>query len=390
MNFFTFTLKNLKRNKNRTFLTILSVVIAITLFTSFLGLNEGYTRSVLKDTENLGVHLLAIPKGCPYEATALIIHGGIIPNYLNENVVKEISNVENVSNYYAMLMGLLPSKELQGATDIIYGVSSGIFQLKKNWGVGKDLFLKEEGVVIGYRKALTYGVKAGDYIRVGNNNNKYKVLYIIPETGTEDDNIIFIPLKLAQKELGVSDEITGVAVSVRDIAKLNATVSEIEKIKDVQVVTMNDVLLTVLGFLNIIRALMFGIVVITIFVSGIQILNSTLLSVLEQIREIGIFKAIGARNSQIAGFIFLQTLIIAVSGCIIAVGASYLIAPIVNWIIKSFILFPPSGSIITFTPIMFLKGMVFAILVALTAGIYPAYKASSLVPAEVIRMEVQI
>jgi putative ABC transport system permease protein len=366
------------------------VVISITFLISFLGLIEGYNKAIMKDINNLGVHLLAIPKGCPYEATALIMHGGIIPNYLDESVIPKISSLPNIYDYYAMMMGVLPSKELPESTDIIYGVTDGVFNLKKNWEVSKNLFLNETGAVIGKRKALSFGVNEGDYIKLGNNGNKYKVLYVIPETGTEDDNIIFLPLKNAQDVLNVSGKITGVAISLKDITKLKETSDEIEKIKDVQVVTMNDVLSVVMGYIRIVRALLLGIVIITVLVSGIQILNSTLIAVLEQIREIGVFKAIGATGRQIASFIFIQSFLVSLIGSLFAILVSYIFAPILNIITKSFIPSPPAGSIISLTPSILLYGVLFSIIVGFISGIYPAYKASSLIPSEVIRMDVLV
>ena len=385
-----FSFKNLKRNRSRIFLTILSVVISITFLISFLGLIEGYNKAIMKDINNLGVHLLAIPKGCPYEATALIMHGGIIPNYLNESVVPEISSLQNIYDYYAMVMGVLPSQESPQSTDIIYGVTDGVFNLKKNWEVSKNLFLNETGVVIGKRKASSFGVNEGDYIKLGNSGNKYKVLHVIPETGTEDDNIIFLPLKNAQDELNVPGKITGIAISLKDITKLKETTTEIEKIKDVQVVTMSDVLSVVMGYIRIVRALLLGIVIITVLVSGIQILNSALIGVLEQIREIGVFKAIGATGGQIASFIFIQSFLVSIIGSLFAILASYIIAPLLNVITKSFIPSPPAGSIISFTPLILIYGVLFSIIVGFIAGIYPAYKAGSLSPSEVIRMDVLV
>jgi putative ABC transport system permease protein len=125
-------------------------------------------------------------------------------------------------------------------------------------------------------------------------------------------------------------------------------------------------------------------------VSGIQILNSALIGVLEQIREIGVFKAIGATGGQIASFIFIQSFLVSIIGSIFAILTSYIIAPILNVITKSFIPSPPAGSIISLTPLILIYGVLFSIIVGFIAGIYPAYKAGSLSPSEVIRMDLLV
>ena len=83
MNFFTLAAKNLTRRRGRTLLTVLGVAIAISVLFSLLALNSGYEKELNKEVNSLGVHILAVPKGCPYEAASLIIHGGVIPKYLS-------------------------------------------------------------------------------------------------------------------------------------------------------------------------------------------------------------------------------------------------------------------------------------------------------------------
>ncbi|MEO0096475.1 MAG: ABC transporter permease, partial [candidate division WOR-3 bacterium] len=81
---FILIIKNLLRRKTRTLLTIFGIAIAIFLLFSLLTFNQGYKNSLVKELDLLGVHMLAVPKGCPYEAASLIVHGGIIPKYLKE------------------------------------------------------------------------------------------------------------------------------------------------------------------------------------------------------------------------------------------------------------------------------------------------------------------
>ncbi len=389
MNLFRFAWKTLRRNIIRSILTMLSIAIAVVLLISFLGLNEGYTRAILKDVEQLGAQLLAVPKGCPYEATALIINGGVLPSYLPEDSVQRIHDIQNVSQVYGILMGLQPSQIEPGTSDIIYGVTDGIFELKKNWMTSKEVF-QETGAVIGFKKAEIYRLKEGDSITIGNKKMSFKIVKVLPLQGTEDDSIIYLPLPEAQKLFSLPSKVSSIAVTLKDPTKIASTVVEIEKLKDVQVVTMDQVIGIVLGFINTVKALLFGIILIAILISGLQILNSLLMSILEQIKEYGVFKAIGANNRQIRWMIIYQTMIMIFIGCLLAFLIAYFLRPFLNTLVKLYVTSAPKGNLIVFQPWMFFAGGGFALLVGLLASLYPAWKASSQVPAKVIHMEVKV
>ena len=283
MNLFRFALKNLRRNVTRSVLTILSIAIAVTLLISFLGLNEGYTRAILKDVNQLGAQLLAVPKGCPYEATALIISGGVLPAYLPEEAMQKMLEIPNVNQVYGILMGLQPSQTEPGTSDIIYGVTKGIFELKQRWNLNSDVF-KETGAIVGFKKAEMLKLSKGDSITIGTKKITYKILEILPLQGTEDDSIIYIPLQEAQSLFSLPSKVTGIAVTLKDPTKMAESVTEIEKLQDVQVVTMDQVIGIVLKFINTVKVLLLGIILIAILISGLQILNSLLMSILEQIK----------------------------------------------------------------------------------------------------------
>jgi putative ABC transport system permease protein len=389
MNLFSFAWKNLKRNLTRTLLTIFSVAIAVTLLVSFLGLNEGYTKAILKDVNQLGAQLLAVPKGCPYEATALIMKGGVLPNYLPESAIAGIQHTENVNEVYGFIMGILPSQSIQNHSDIVYGVTDGIFAMKKNWGLSKEVFT-EGGVVLGFSKAAKYNAKVGDTLVLSNKKKSFRVVAVLPQLGAEDDHIVYAHLKDAQFLFGLADLVSGVAVTLKDPTKITDTATEIEKIKDVQVVTMDQVLGIVLKFINTVKVLLLGIIAIAIFISGLQILNSLLMSIMEQIKEFGVFKAIGANNNQIRRMVIYQTFLVTLLGSLAAIVFSILLKPFLDNVVRKFVSSAPQGNLIVFLPWMFIVGIGFAILIGFLASLYPAWKASSQVPAKVIHMEVQV
>jgi ABC-type lipoprotein release transport system permease subunit len=97
------------RKKTRAILTILSISLAVLFSMFFSGLQQGYSNSISQDIQNVGAHILAIPKGCPYEATATLLHGGILPKQLPEETLDRIEGIDNVRSAYSTLIGILPS-----------------------------------------------------------------------------------------------------------------------------------------------------------------------------------------------------------------------------------------------------------------------------------------
>ena len=88
----------LRRRKIRTALSILGIAIAATALFSLISLKQGYESGMRAELDNMGAQIVAVAKGCPYEAIAIIMIGGQIPATLQEDVVGRIREVENVSS----------------------------------------------------------------------------------------------------------------------------------------------------------------------------------------------------------------------------------------------------------------------------------------------------
>ena len=134
MNFLTLAAKNLTRRRGRTGLTVIGVAIAISVLFSLLALNSGYEKELNKEVNSMGVHILAVPKGCPYEAASLIIHGGVIPKYLSATDLENVTKIPDVELATPMLLHqFLKTDEKTGKSTphIIYGIEiKEMLQLK--------------------------------------------------------------------------------------------------------------------------------------------------------------------------------------------------------------------------------------------------------------------
>jgi hypothetical protein len=90
MNITKFAYRSLLIRKIRTILTIFGVGIVIAVFFSVYTFSTGYQNALNKEYATFGINILAVPKGCPYEATALLMHGGKVDKSMNFDQLKAI------------------------------------------------------------------------------------------------------------------------------------------------------------------------------------------------------------------------------------------------------------------------------------------------------------
>jgi putative ABC transport system permease protein len=119
---------------------------------------------------------------------------------------------------------------------------------------------------------------------------------------------------------------------------------------------------------------------ISLLVGGLGITNIMLASITERIREIGIRRAVGARSGDIFVQILIESLVLAVMGGFLGVGAGYGLIQFLDWL-------TPLGDSPIVTMPAILISLTFATFVGIIAGIYPAYKASQLSPLQALRYE---
>ena len=97
MNLLTIVWDGLRRRKMRTALSVMGIAIATTALFTLVALRQGYEAGMRAELENMGAQVVAVAKGCPYEAIAVIMIGGQVPATLPVEVVEHIRRVPNVA-----------------------------------------------------------------------------------------------------------------------------------------------------------------------------------------------------------------------------------------------------------------------------------------------------
>lgn len=158
-----------------------------------------------------------------------------------------------------------------------------------------------------------------------------------------------------------------------------------EKIPDIQVVTLAQVLGTIMNLAGSAKSLLLTVIVIALIISAFGIINTLLMSVNERTREFGMMKAIGASGTDIGKMVLAETVFITVSGGIIGTVAAIVGSSLIEGFVKGMLPYSPRGSLVSLNPELIGFALVFSVVLGLICGLYPAFRSSRLSPMEAIR-----
>ncbi len=105
MIWFRLAFKSIFRRKFRSALTLAGMAIAITVLYSLLEFQNNYQKSLQEDIAGLGAQIMIVPKGCPYEAATIALHGGKWPRYINEDYLQRIQDMPGISRAAGIING---------------------------------------------------------------------------------------------------------------------------------------------------------------------------------------------------------------------------------------------------------------------------------------------
>ncbi|MGB9707573.1 MAG: ABC transporter permease, partial [Microgenomates group bacterium] len=204
------------------------------------------------------------------------------------------------------------------------------------------------------------------------------------------DDIIFVPLSTAQKILFGVDYLSSIAIGIKDEKLMNQARDEIgyfllarHKINnpyqaDFTIMSQADILQTATSVTSTFTNLLSGIAAISLLVGGIGIMNIMLVSVIERTREIGLRKALGAKNKIVVLQFLTESIILTLIGGIIGIISGVIIYFVLAKLMNFSFVLSWWGILLSF---------IFSSIVGVVFGFYPAKKASELSPIEALRYE---
>ncbi len=412
---FKIALNIILHSRLRSWLTIVGIVIGIAAIVSIVSLGQGAQRTIAQNLNALSADIITINSGFSRAAgpgAGFRGFGG------GRDEASSNSNVKNLTVQDVLVLKSIPNIEqvtgmVSGSADVAYlGKNARVSLQGVDPAVWKDIVSTElssgryliqgdvNTVVVGGRvaNATFSNVQINRPITIG--GKTFRISGILKESGNNDDSRIFIPIANAITILDNKDakSFDSIIVKMKDIALTDDTVTQIsnklmlshgilqQSKKDFSVTSLKSIQERISSTLNSASLFLSAIAAISLLVGAIGIMNTMFTSVLERTKEIGILKAIGAKNSDILTIFLLNSGIIGLIGGIFGV--------IIGVIGSGFIGQLASGSFGRFSlnsayvdPMLVISVFLLSIVVGLIAGAVPAYRASKLRPVEALRYE---
>ncbi len=378
--------KNLLRHRTRSALTMLGIAASVGVLFAVLSFNQGFSEGLAVELERTGLHFMIVPSGCAHEVAALVLHGAVIPKFLDTAVMDHVKVTAGIDLATPILVAQLPDPK-RSQIDLIYGVDMSVLSsIKPGWEITGRIPDQDHEVLLGYEVAQHKNLQPGDLFASPAEGIDLIVAGIVGLTGSQDDAFVYLPIKTAQKLLDHPSAATAIGVKVTDPTRMGEITDELTAaVPGIQIVTMGEVMNSISNLAASARALSLSIVLIAILISAVGVMNSILMAVFERSQEIGMMRAVGASRWNIFRIILYETTVLSLGGGLIGILISILGARLIEAFVRSVMPFVPSGTLIRFDPGVAAGSVAFIFVIGLFAGLYPAWKASKINPVEAIK-----
>ena len=413
--FFKQAIRGVKSNPSRTLLTTLGIMIGIGTVILVLSAGEGFKSYINAQVDAFGSNSVIVQVSVPASTKARSSDNTNDPNNPASNAVpittlkmkdvEDIKNIPNVKNAYGASIGQqIVSYKNVSKNVFIFGASAARFDIDKNviekgrsYTEQEDKSLSQVAILGNTLATDLFGDAdpLGKLIRVGNYN--FEVIGVYEYLGgfTTDDQQVFIPVSTLQKKIQGIDYLIYSIVQLEDNDKADATSLEIADVlrrnhyitdpirDDFKVQTAEESLGTFNTILSAVTFLLIAIASISLLVGGIGVMNIMYVIVTERIGEIGLKKALGARNRDILNEFLIEAILLTLIGGFLG---------ILTGIFGAFIISKVAQNLgLDWDFIVPIWGVVLAVsvsaLIVIIFGVFPAKNAARLNPLEALHTD---
>jgi len=400
---FRVAIKALNRNKMRTTLTMLGMIIGVAAVIAMVALGKGATASIEAQIQSAGTNIINVMSG--NFMSMGVRQGSGASNTLTVEDAMAVRELVPTAQYVAPSVStrnqIIAGNQnwqtrIQG-TDVE-------FPLIRSWPVKYGTFFSTQDVTSASKVVVLGSLVAtnlfgeevdptGQIVRI--KNQPFKVIGVMASkgsgTGGEDqDDTAMVPYTAAQKKLMGIQHIQGITVSATSstlVADTKAAIEEVLRTRhkimpgdtdDFMVRTLEEMAAMRTETTRTMTALLAGIAGVSLLVGGIGIMNIMLVSVTERTREIGLRMAIGARGSDVLMQFLVEAVVLSLFGGGIGIALGFGI----SWGVTEFLTWPTT---ISSDAVALAFG--FSAMIGIFFGFYPATKAAKLDPIEALRFE---
>jgi putative ABC transport system permease protein len=378
-------LKNLCRRPMRSALTVSGVGLAVAVLYSLSSFQQGYQQRLRAELAGLGAHILVVPKGCPYEAASIAIHGANWPRYLRAADLPLLAAAPGVRHAAGVLMSATTDPRT-ARQQVWLGVEQSIRAVKPFWQIEGSFPDSPSEALIGAEVARRRHLRPGDRLEDEESRETFRVSGVLRRTGGQDDSFIYIPLATAQRLFRHPGQITNMLITVVDPERVLEVAAAMRRREpDANVVPMAQVLQTMLNLARTTRLLITCVVLIALLISVFGVVNTVMTSVFERTGEIGMLRAVGASRAEVFRLVWTETLLVCTIGGAVGNGLALLGSRLLEALVRSQLPYAPEGTLITPDALLFAGCVAGAAVLGAAAGVLPAARACALRPVEAIR-----
>ncbi|MDB5084844.1 MAG: ABC-type antimicrobial peptide transport system, permease component [Bacilli bacterium] len=402
---FRISFRSLLANKLRSFLTMLGIIIGVGAVIIMVSIGEGTNQVVTQQIQSLGSNLITISPGA-------VSSGGVSQGSGSAQTLK-MADVDSINQLDAVAAA---APSYQGRYQVavagkntnttVTGTSANFTQVK-SWPMLSGRFITDDDVTNGTKVAVLGTTTVGNlfgnsnYDPVGQmvkiNNVPFTVVGVLSSKGAsgfqDQDDAVYIPINTYRSRFlgGKSrDSIQQILVEAKSADQINQAINEMEftlrqnhklgftKPDDFSIRNFADILASAQASTQTMTLFLGGVAAISLLVGGIGIMNIMLVSVTERTREIGIRKAIGAKERDLLFQFLIEAVTLAVLGGAVGVAIGYIGSGNIGNLMHTPTSVPLNAVVLS---------VVFSAAIGIIFGVVPARKASKLDPIEALRYE---
>lgn len=395
----TLALKSLFRNKTRSILTMIGIIIGVSAVILLVSIGQGLQKYITDQFEQLGANLVVVVPGRVGRDGGNALSGGP-PNF---NVTKlTIRDGEEIAKLGGAIEATGVGIENQATVEykgkskyITVGGMSASYMKIRNLTVskGRPLIPTDDRsgrnvVILGttvIEKLFGQSEALGKEVTIG--GQKFQVVGVLSKIGSggfgvDINNFAIIPVTSAQKIFGMKTVMV-IGVKVEDKEEIPQVINVVKRHllkkyddNDFSVVDQSSLVESINQILGVVTIALGGIAAISLVVGGVGIMNIMLVSVTERTREIGLRKAVGAKPNDILYQFLIEAVALSLTGGAIGV----LIGALGSWGLSKFV-----STSISLWSVILAFGV--SATVGIIFGVAPAIRASKLNPIEALKYE---
>jgi len=392
-------IQNVWSNKLRTFLTMLGIIIGVMAVIVIVGLGNGMTKSMRDSFSALGTNTLSVQ---------------VWGNGSRTVSVEEMYKLP--TEYPELIQSISPQIDFSGSGTLKIGTTSyrwsnisGVdenYSAMKNYQIAQgrglqymDMKDNKHVCIIGdYLNRVAFGGNGlGQTLKIG--ANKFRIVGVLAAKVSDpdmqqgsDDDCVYLPYTTAMR-LSSQSTVNNYAAVMEDEGRANeaksAVESELQRLlgsdNGYYVYSASEWLEEMNNMINMVIVILTGIASISLLVGGIGIMNIMLVSVTERTREIGIRKALGAKEHTILSQFVVEAATTSALGGALGIALGYIVSMGANKVLPMF----TSGTTVTVSPSFNSIAVAFGISVGIGVlfGYLPAKRAARLNPIEALRYD---